>query len=158
MEEDCYVEIEECGESFGFDGVIGDRSADQNLRDRIIGYWPLMVGGIAALTLALAAATLFWRRYMVPSEDPQTAYRRLALLGALGATGPHAYQTPFQYRERLRALLPSYRDDVDTLVDAYVRSEYGAKQLAAEDRESLIAAWLRLRTPLVLRILRIKAG
>ena len=158
VEEDCYVEIEECGEFFGFNDAFDNRSTDQDLRDRIIGYWPLMVGGIAALTLALAAVTLFWRRYLVPSDDPQTAYRRLAFLGALGATGPHAYETPFQYRERLRALLPSYRDDVNTLVDAYVRSEYGAKQLAEEDREGLIAAWLRLRTPLVLRILRMKAG
>ena len=158
VEEECFVEFEECGEVVGLEDLEGGRRVDQGLRDRIIGYWPWMLGGITVLVLGLAAATFAWRRYMVPSDDPLTAYRRLTLLGALGAAGPHAYETPFQYRARLRARMPNYRDDVNTLVDAYVRSEYGAKELAMEDREGLVAAWMRLRTPLLLRILRIKAG
>ncbi len=89
---------------------------------------------------------------MSPTENPRAAYRRLALLGMLGSLGPEDYHTPYQYRDRLWAALPGYRDEVATLIDTYVRSEYGAKILAASEREGLVAAWLRLRTPLLLRV------
>ncbi len=91
---------------------------------------------------------------MSPSEDPGTVYRRLTKLGALGSMGPKAHETPFQYREQLHTALPEYREDVNTLVDVYVRTRYGAKELRNTQRRSLADAWLRVRMPLLRRVLR----
>ena len=95
---------------------------------------------------------------MSPTDDPQTAYRRMALLGKLGSLGPLAHQTPYQYRERLRNALPHYREEVTTLVDSYVRSQYGAKRLSVDDRSRIVAAWLRVRLPMLRRIFTPRAG
>ena len=81
-------------------------------------------------------------------------YRRLALLGALGSVGPLDHQAPFQYRERLRQALPGYREEVSVLVEAYVRSRYGAKELSFADRRRMADAWMRVRLPLLLRSFR----
>ena len=91
---------------------------------------------------------------MVPSADPRTAYRRLGLLGALGSVGPAVYQTPFQYRERLHAVLPDHGEEVSSLINAYVRNRYGAKELATEEGQRLVDAWMRVRLPLLWRIFR----
>jgi hypothetical protein len=114
--------------------------------------WLLSAFGVAAL-LGSAAAFL-WKRYMTLSEDPRAIYRRLALLGGLASVGPLDHQTPFQYRERLRNALPRYQEDVSVLVDAYVRSRYGAKELSFADRRRATDAWLRVRLPLLLRLFR----
>jgi hypothetical protein len=113
-----------------------------------------LLAGLGVLVLLAGASWFFWKRYMLPSEDPRTAYRRLALLGALGSAGPAAYQTPYQYRERLRAALPGHDEEVSALISAYVHSRYGAKELAGEERQRLVQAWLRVRLPLLWRVFR----
>ena len=90
---------------------------------------------------------------MTPSQDPRVAYRRLSLLGALSSNGPVAYQTPYQYRDRLQKVLPDYREEVSAVVDAYVRNRYGAKELAYGGGIRLTGAWLRLRLPLLFRVI-----
>ena len=57
-------------------------------------------------------------------------YRRLSLLGALSSNGPAAYQTPYQYRDRLQQLLPVYREEVSAVVDAYVLRPLWGKGIA----------------------------
>lgn len=86
------------------------------------------------------------------TDDPRTAYRRMALLGKLSSMGPLTHQTPYQYMERLQNALPSYRGEVTTLVDLYVRSQYGAKRLTVGDRNRLVTAWLRVRMPMLRRV------
>ena len=115
---------------------------------------PWLLSGLGIVALLAATASFLWRRYMFPSGDPRAIYRRLAFLGGLGSVGPLEHQTPFQYRERLRTVLPNYREDVSVLVEAYVRSRYGAKELSFADRHRLADAWLRIRLPLLLRFFR----
>ena len=91
---------------------------------------------------------------MVPSDDPQQTFRRLAFLGSLAAVKPIPYQTPYQYRQRLSQALPAYGEALSVIIDYYVRSLYGRKQLDDEQRLRLAQAWLRLRLPLLLKSLR----
>ena len=117
------------------------------------GMLPWLLSGLAAIVLLTGGAFLFWRRYMALSRDPRVAYRRLSLLGALSSNGPAAYQTPYQYRDRLQQLMPDYREEVSTVVDAYVRYRYGAKELPLHGGRVLTEAWLRLRLALLFRVI-----
>ena len=56
--------------------------------------------------------------------------------------------------EAQQATLPGYRKEVSVLVEAYVRSRYGAKELSFADRRRMADAWLRVRLPLLLRFFR----
>ena len=115
---------------------------------------PWLLGALGITGLMAAAASIFWRRYMAPSDDPRALYRRLGLLGGVGSLGPSDHQTPFQYRDRLHAALPGYREEVSVMVNAYVRARYGAKVLSIADRRRLAEAWLRVRLPLLRRSFR----
>ena len=135
---------------FGDPSARGSRSWTDTLR----GDW---LWGITALVVATLMGGLgwgFWRRYLVPSDQPAVAFRRLASLGALAAVGPAAHQTPFQYRHRLFEVFPGHRDQVSTIVDTYVRHLYGRKGLTSEESDRLVRAWVRLRGPLSLHILQ----
>ena len=94
---------------------------------------------------------------MSSTDDPQAAYRRLAFLGKLGSLAPLTHQTPYQYRERLLNALPNYREEIITLVDSYVLSQYGAKRLAVGDRDRIVTAWLRVRLSMLRRIFNPRA-
>ena len=152
--DDCIPLFEDCP------GVLPSDSEPVNAEDspafadwfkRIL---PWLLSVMAASALAGGIGWLLWRRYMTPSRDPGLAYRRLSLLGALSSNGPAPHQTPYQYRDRLGQALPDYREEISEVVDAYVRSRYGPKGLRRGGGWRLIRAWLRLRRPLLLRVIR----
>ena len=115
-------------------------------------YWLAGIFGVAVV--GGFVGNLLWRKYMYPAEDPHVAYRRLAFLGRLASVGPITHQTPYQYRQRLAQLLPDHRDQLSVVVDSYVRSRYGRRELDDEQRLNLAQAWIELRMPLLLRSLR----
>jgi transglutaminase-like putative cysteine protease len=121
-------------------------------RERLRSIAPWLSAAVVLFMALAGACWLLWKRYMIPSGDPRTAYRRLGLLGALGSTGPAVHQTPYQYLERLRTALPGHDEEVSALVGAYVRSRYGAKGLAGEESQLLVKAWLKVRLPLLRRV------
>ena len=129
--------------------------ADQedNTSWSILGILPWLLASLGAVSLLSGGTWLFWKRYMTPTQDPRAAYRRLSLLGALSSNGPVVHQTPYQYRDRLQRVLPDYREEVSAVVDAYVRNRYGAKDLPFGSARHLTSAWLRLRLPLLLRVI-----
>jgi hypothetical protein len=114
--------------------------------------WLLSVLLLAGLTTGIG--WLWWRRYMIPSADPEVTFRHLAMLGTLGSVGPLPHQTPFQYLERLSEVLPTHRNQVSAIVDAYVRHLYGRKVFTDDERNRLIRAWTSLRGALLLRIVQ----
>ena len=114
----------------------------------------LLLSGLAVVVLGGGAVRFLWRRYMVPSEDPQVVFRRLAFLGAMGSLEPIPYQTPLQYSRRLEAVFPNYREQVDVIIGSYVRHFYGRKSLDEEERRQLTRAWLDMRLPMLFRFLR----
>ncbi|HLF04682.1 MAG TPA: transglutaminase domain-containing protein [Dehalococcoidia bacterium] len=116
--------------------------------------FPFLLGLALLGAVAAGLGWLGWRRYASPSPDPQVVFRNLSRLGALGALGPAAHQTPHQYGQRLEMAFPQQGGQLSIIVNAYVRSRYGRKELTDRERLELAQAWLGLRLPLLLHIVR----
>ena len=155
LEDECEEEdFEECDEAFvePQGGVSGSGTTVFGAELTTVIFW--LAGIFGAAVVSGFVVNLLWRRYMVPAEDPRVAYRRLTFLGRLASVGPIAHQTPYQYRQRLSQLLPAHWDQLSVVIDYYVRSRYGKRQLDDDQRVNLARAWLELRMPLLLLSLR----
>ena len=110
--------------------------------------WVLVVLGGAAG----AAAVTWWafRRYMFATYEPEGVYGRVQALAAVGGLAGATPRTPYQFGERLKALLPLHGERLDLIVGTYVRARYGGRRLSAEEARELADAWLNLRFPLLL--------
>ena len=151
---DCEDNFDICGEEPDASPTGDAQTGTTSLSGTLLEILPWLMGVLVAVALLGGSTSLLWRRYMSPSQDPRVFYRRLGLLGGLSSVGPETYQTPYQYRERLLRVMPDYREEVSVLVDAYVRNRYGAKEPGWGDPSRINRAWLRLRMPLLLRMLR----
>ena len=153
-DEECVGELEECDEGGpgSTTGDVGTVPLPWGGQLATVFLW--IAGGVAGAGLLCLLGWSGWRRYMIPSHDPQTAFQRMSSLGRLASIGPATHQTPFQYRQRLSNAMPDHRVPVSVIIDHYVRSTYGRKELDDEQREELTEAWRRLRMPMLLRILR----
>ncbi len=153
-DEVCVEELEECDEGGpgSTTGDVGTVSLPWGGQLATVFLW--IAGGVAGAGLLCLLGWSAWRKYMTPSDDPQTAFRRMASLGRLASVGPATHQTPFQYRQRLSNVMPDHRVPVSVITDHYVRSTYGRKELDDEQREELTEAWRSLRMTMLLRILR----
>jgi hypothetical protein len=155
QEPDIFCADEDGDDCFPFPGSGAQFNASgQGFAARLGRAFPFLL--VLALLGAVAASLgwLGWRRYVRPSPDPQIVFRNLSRLGALGALGPSAHQTPHQYGQRLEEALPQQGGQLSVIVNAYVRSRYGRKELTDQERLELDQAWLGVRLPLLLRILR----
>ncbi len=156
LDEDCLVDfdLEDCvfgNTSRSSDGVFfGTGLFNQAVRDALP--WILAVMTVVGVTAAIAR--VLWWRFMEPSTNPNTMYRRLAFLGALNSVSPTNHQTPYQYRSRLEEVWPQQRANLSAVIGSYVRSVYGKKDLSDGEQEQLVQAWLKLRIPLLLNVVR----
>ena len=91
---------------------------------------------------------------MASSDSPEDIFRRLAFLGALNSEALAKHQTPYQYRAQLERAFPAYRTQLSIIINQYVRSQYGRKELSGEERQGLVQAWLSIRLPLLSHLLR----
>ena len=149
------LELEECEGPPEDIATVADASgASASFTTSSMGILVFLFSGLAVVVLGAGAVRFLWRRYMAPSGDPQVVFRRLAFLGAMGSVGPVPYQTPLEYRGRLEAAFPGHRYQVDVIIGAYIRNFYGRKLLDQRERRQLMRAWLNLRQPLLLRLLR----
>ena len=149
---ECFEEAFECDEA-GLSELDGElQGTSGGLTGQLIAFLPWLLAALGGVAILGGAGVFLWRRHMSSTDDPRTAYRRMGLLGKLGALGPLDYQTPYEYKERLRNAMPNYRVEVSTLVDSYVQSQYGAKRLTKDDRNRILNAWMRLRMPMLRRI------
>ena len=149
----CLPTFEDCEDVIDPPPASADQEGVSPLSGTLRGILPWLWSAVGAVALLAGVAWLFWKRYMMPSQDPRVAYRRLSLLGALSSNGPAPHQTPFEFRDRLQQVLPDYREEVTVVVDAYVRNRYGAQEMAHGGAGRLTRAWLRLRLPLLLRVI-----
>lgn len=146
-------ELDDCEEEFLLEPTASPEQ--ENLLVQLARqYLPWLGGVLAAAAIIAALGWLFWRRYLTPSADPPTVFRRLAFLGRLNAVGPAAWQTPYQYMRRLQTELPAHREPLSIIVNSYVRHRYGGKETSPEQAESLTRAWLQVRRPLLFHLFR----
>ena len=148
-----FEDEEDCEEEFLIEEQAGPE--EDPLAIRLVREYSPWVGGfLAFLAIVAGLVWFFWRRYMSPSRDPETAFRRLAFLARLNALAPASYQTPFQYLERLYEEMPDHRQQLSTIIGGYVRFLYGRKETTEEEAEELVQAWLQVRLALLFHLLR----
>ena len=121
---------------------------------QVVPLLPWLVVILFVAVVVAIAGWIFWKRFMIPSPDPQVTFRRLAFLGGLSSAGPVDYQTPYQYRSRLEQEFPGQRENLAIIFDDYVGSLYGKKNLADEEEQRLVHAWMGIRLPLLLHFFR----
>ncbi len=152
----CEDDAEDCDEGAGdlTPGGIGQDETLASLGQRLTRAFPWIIGLTTLIALTAGAGWIFWRRYLASSGDPQITFRQLAFLGGLNSVGLASHQTPYQYQEQLAEAFPAQRAQVSTIVNSYVRSQYGKKEMNQEEREGLLLAWLKLRVVLMLHVFR----
>ena len=111
--------------------------------------WVWVVVVLGGVFVALFAAWWGFRRFMFATYDPVGVYARVQALSALGGLSGATQLTPYQFGGRLGRLLPLHRGRVDLIVEAYVQSRYGGRELPADRRNQVADAWLNLRFPLL---------
>ena len=146
-------ELDDCEEEFLLEPT-ANPVAENPLIRLARQYLPWLGGALAVAAIIAGLGWLFWRRYLTPSADPPTVFRRLAFLGRLNALGPAGWQTPYQYLRRLQGELPAQREALAVIVNSYVRHRYGGKESSPEQAESLTRAWLQVRRPLLFHLFR----
>ena len=155
LDEDCdFTELDDCEFDNVAPGVEGVTSGLLFWNRTLRALLPWILAVLGMVVLALGTARLLWWKFMEPSVNPATVYRRLVLLGSLNSVAPAHHQTPYQYRRRLEEVWPGQRDNLSTIVGSYVRALYGKKDLSDGEREQVVHAWLKLRLPLLLHVLR----
>ncbi len=158
LDEDCLIDLETNLEDC--DLLLNLPPLDRSFPDSF--FWnstirdllPWILAALGAVLAAVGTAKVLWWRFMEPSVNPNTVYRRLAFLGRLNSVAPAYYQTPYQYRRRLQQVLPNQRDNISTIIVAYVRDIYGKRDISDDDRDQMVKAWLNLRIPLLLHSMR----
>ena len=146
-------ELEDCEEEFLLEPAAG--AAEENaLTELARRYLPWIGGALAGAVIMAGLVGLFWRRWLTPSTDPPTVFRRLSFLGRLNAMGPARWQTPYQYMRRLQEEMPSHREPLAVIVNSYVRHRYGGKEATPEQGERLTNAWRQVRCPLLFHLFR----
>ena len=148
-----FEDEEDCEEEFLIEPPIDPEEAPLAIR-LLQRYLPWIGGFLGVVAVALAAVWVFWRRCLVPSDNPEIAFKRLAFLGRLNAVGPARHETPFQYLERLYEEMPDHRQPLSVIISAYVSHLYGRKEAAEGEAERLTRAWLEVRMPLLFHLLR----
>ena len=146
-------ELEDCEEEFLLEPAAG-AAEESLLRELARRYLPWVGGVLAGAALIAALVGLFWRRWLTPSTDPPTVFRRLSFLGRLNAMGPARWQTPYQYMRRLQEEMPNQREPLAVIVNSYVRHRYGGKEATPEQGERLTNAWRQVRRPLLFHLFR----
>ena len=146
---DCIDEFDlECGaplEALPGDGGLPGEFADGGAFPP----WAWAITVVAAIAASGVAGRWAYRRYLAPAQEPATVYGRLRGLAAFGGLNAAGQRTPYQFGQQLSRRLPAYRESVEVIVDSYVRSRYGARNLSPNDRERLTDAWLGVRYPLL---------
>lgn len=146
-------ELEDCEEEFLLEPAAG--AAEESLLTELARRYLPWIGGVLAGAVLMAGLVgLFWRRWLTPSTDPPTVFRRLSFLGRLNAMGPARWQTPYQYMRRLQAEMPNHREPLAVIVNSYVRHRYGGKEATPEQGERLTNAWRQVRRPLLFHLFR----
>ncbi len=122
------------------------------------GRWVLfgVLAGVAAVFATLGGGLRYaWTRGLAGLDLPARAWEQTVRLASWGRLPPEPAQTPREYAASLQERVPGL-DDVDAIAGAYVRGRFGRKPLDEAERSRLDAAWRRVRSTLLRRVLRLR--
>jgi transglutaminase-like putative cysteine protease len=156
----CEDDEDECEDSIRNPGNQGNQAGDEalGLGQQLARAYPWILMAVIIATVALGFGWFFWRRYLGSSDNPVDTFRRLAFMGSLNSVALADHQTPYQYRDQLERVFPAHRNHLSTIINQYVRSQYGKKDMSSAEREGLVRAWLGIRLPLLFHLLRRRTG
>ncbi len=109
-----------------------------------------LIIALAAILLVgsgLAFAAFMIRR--VPSSEPELAFRGLSRLASRLGYGPKPSQTPYEFADRLGALVPVASGDVHLIATAKVEATYARRRPEAGTLSMIGAAYRRARLGLL---------
>lgn len=116
--------------------------AQERLRQLTIG------GGVLAALLAAVGLFLLSLRREVQGLSPaNAAYTRLARMAGWAGLPYTTQRTPYEYGNELGRALPTERDAIDRIVDAYVSERYSPNRASGD--ADLERDWLSIRKPLL---------
>ncbi len=131
--------------------TIGSSSSDRN-RWVLIG---IAAGMAAALVVAAGGARYAWVRGLGGLESPARYWGQTVRLASWARLAPDLTNTPREQARALREQVPGV-EGVDVLADAYVRHQFGRKELGDAEREALEDVWRGVRGGLLRRLLRLR--
>ena len=109
------------------------------------------LGGVASLWFVLY---MFWNRGLAAATPGERAYTKMSRLGVLAGVRRRGHQTPVEYGEALRSVIPAITPTARQIAWAFAGDRYGRRGTAEEDQEGLEQAWRSIRGSLVARALR----
>lgn len=114
--------------------------------------WILL--GIALLSLALAfSLRLGWQRAYAGLPYSQQLWEKAVSLAIWAGLRPQPSETPREYARRLASHFHDVKG-IEPMAEAYNRSRFGRREVAAAEQAALHRTWLRLRYRLAKEMLR----
>ncbi len=110
--------------------------------------WPIL-GTLAAIVGLASAGWLAWERPLRGLTPAESVFARLVRVARWLGLAPAPADTPHEYGRRIAGVIPDRREDISTIVDAYVRERFGRRGVDDAESARLGGAWQRLRDQLV---------
>ncbi len=105
----------------------------------------LVVGLLAALTVALLSLLAWWYASLRGLGPAARAYEQMRRIGRLLGVRHQLYETPVEYGESLIARLKEGRDEARQLIALYVKQRFSRKGLDDAEEAELGERWQVLR-------------
>jgi len=118
----------------------------------VITLWVLAGLGMLAL-VAVGLGRFMWTHGLAGVPLATRRWEQTARLASWSGNGPKPTQTPHEFASAIADKVRGI-DDVQLLADAYVREEFGDKDVPVDER--LDQAWEKVRNGLVRRIFRLR--
>jgi transglutaminase-like putative cysteine protease len=119
------------------------------LSRRLPRIWPLLAGLLLAGLAVASVAWFSWQRGLRGLSLVAGLYERMARLAQLIGVRDEPSQTPYEYADTLGQTIPQGQTDIQQIADVYVRERFSGREITAEEGQTLVTTWQRLRRTLV---------
>jgi hypothetical protein len=119
------------------------------LSRRLPRIWPLLAGLLLAGLVGVGLAWTSWQRGLRGLSLASGLYERMTRLARLIGVRDAPSQTPYEYADTLGQTVPQGQPDIQQIAEVYVRERFSGREITAEESQTLVATWRRLRQTLV---------
>ncbi len=147
------------GEEFSAAGI-ADRTRIEYPRQELP--WPYIyffgVGTLLVIAIFIVRASFdYWVNRLKRVKTATGAYDRLRYLANGANLKPFDHETPLEFSRRLIRHLPGQEDSINDIIQVFLLIKYSPrKELEQRDKVILQKAWVRLCSPLVKHIFRLR--